>query len=116
MAITIEEFESEPIGERRPSAARAANADRVRRFLSERADRAFTIAEIREGAGFPRASVCNVRARLEDEGGVGHRGGCWTVGQGTDAEPTTVEQSNERSPPLLSPTPGRPPLRRQASR
>lgn len=95
MAITIEEFESEPIGERRPPAARAANADRVRRVLSERADRAFTVVEIREGAGFPRGSVCNVLARLEDEGRVGHRGGCWTVGQGTDAEATTAEQSTE---------------------
>lgn len=36
MAITMEEFESLVDAECRPAGARAANADRVRRFLTER--------------------------------------------------------------------------------
>jgi len=95
MAITIEEFEAESVAHRRPTGSRAANTARVLTFLTDRTDRAFTVAEIREGSGVPRGSVCVALARLEDESRVRHRGEYWTAGRAPDATPMADERTAE---------------------
>ncbi|MFB6140182.1 MAG: MarR family transcriptional regulator [Halosimplex sp.] len=79
MPISIREFESTPEPDLRPPSAGVENAARVRAFLADRPDRAFTPVEIRRETGVPRGSVGVVLSRLEDRGAVRHRGEYWAV-------------------------------------
>jgi len=79
MPIDIREFESSPATELRKQVGTPTNQDAVLSFLTERADEAFTPAEIRAETGVPRGNVCVVLTRLEDRELVRHRGEYWAA-------------------------------------
>lgn len=77
MAITIDEFESQPgdlLG-----LDKDTQGYRVLEFLSENSDKAFTPKEIRSETGLKKGSVGAVLSRLEDQGLVRHKGKYWAI-------------------------------------
>ncbi|WP_435183728.1 MarR family transcriptional regulator [Halobellus sp. EA9] len=56
------------------------NAERVVRFLSRNDDKAFTPAEIADGAGVKRSSISTVLRRLRERDLVRHKGDYWAIG------------------------------------
>ena len=60
--------------------APGTNAYAVVSFLADAPDRAFTRAEVRDGAGIPDGSVGPTLSRLAEEGLVEHRGRYWALG------------------------------------
>lgn len=60
--------------------AEPTNAERVVRFLLRNDDRAFTPAEIADGAGVKRSSIGTVLRRLADRDLLRHKGDYWTIG------------------------------------
>jgi Mn-dependent DtxR family transcriptional regulator len=57
------------------------NAEKVVRFLSRNDDKAFTPAEIAEGADVKKNSIGTVLRRLEDRDLVLHKGDYWAIGE-----------------------------------
>lgn len=56
------------------------NAEKVVRFLYRNDNKAFTPAEIADGAGVKKTSISTVLRRLEDRGLVKHKGDYWAIG------------------------------------
>lgn len=56
------------------------NAEKVVRFLVQHGDKAYTPAEIAEGAGVKRSSISTVLRRLENQDLVRHKGDYWAIG------------------------------------
>lgn len=85
MPIPIVEFEETPPAElhthRDPT-----HVETVVAFLTDHADEAFTLREIRKATGVPRGCVGSVLARLEDTGQVRHRGAYWASSDDQDRQ------------------------------
>lgn len=56
------------------------NAEKVVRFLFANDDKAFTPAEIAEGAGVKKNSISTVLRRLRERDLVEHKGDYWAIG------------------------------------
>lgn len=55
------------------------NAEKVLRFLVRNSDKAFTPAEIAEGAGVKKTSISTVLRRLREREFVRHKGDYWAI-------------------------------------
>ncbi|WP_433634790.1 MarR family transcriptional regulator [Halomicrococcus sp. NG-SE-24] len=56
------------------------NAEKVARFLYQNNDKAFTPAEIADGADVKKSSISTVLRRLEERELVQHKGDYWAIG------------------------------------
>ncbi|MDZ7687984.1 MAG: TrmB family transcriptional regulator [Halobacteriales archaeon] len=77
MPIEREEFETAP--DERMSVGTDTNADAVLTFLSDNADKAYTLDEIHDTTGVKKGSLGTVLSRLRERGLVKHRGKYWTI-------------------------------------
>ncbi len=77
MAITIDEFESQP--EEVLGLDEDTQAYKVLEFLATNSDTAFTPKEIREETGIKKGSIGAVLSRLEDRSLVRHKGKYWAI-------------------------------------
>lgn len=78
MPISSERFEEK--SDERLALEDGTPADRIRTFLAEHDDRAFTRTEIAARLGIKHRTVGTVLSRLEDRGLVRHKGRHWTIG------------------------------------
>ena len=79
MAITIDEFESQP--EELLGLDEGTQAYKVLEFLAENPEKAFTPKEIAGETGIKKGSIGAVLSRLEDRSLVRHKGKYWAVAE-----------------------------------